>query len=530
MGRNAGQQTVGGESAVSLILSRLRIEHLWMLVPVVIVAWMAFMHPLRLLDFWWHLKVGEVILTSGEIPRVDLFSFTRAGSPFIHQNWLGEVLYYLTYQMGGLPLLISLNAVLLLLAFAPILHLCLEAGGGQRVSILCSFVAAIVLGFFGSMRPQSYSFVLFAWFYWILWAYRDRRRDYLWALPLLMVVWVNLHGAFVLGLGMIALVLVTEAVRRAVGGPQDDTLAPSALSKLGLILLVTVLACMVNPQGYGVFAYVRQLQVDPSSQQFVTEWQVPDVKELAGILTFYGPFFIALLVFLYARSPLNLTELGLFLAFSVFGLGARRNGIWFALIVAPMVARHVSRPRVPNLADKLHVKSYLRTLVRRQEQWQAGMRPNRYVLNWMILACLLLFTVILSPWVRPNLKMKRLSSPLVDRGTPVGAVDYIEKHRLVGNIFHPQAYGDYLIWRLWPQQRSFVDGRVHLYDESLVRDYILVFQDDRWDSRLAKYDIEYLLLPKGDESSKLIVEDARGSTSWTLLYEDNLSVLFQKQP
>ena len=107
-------------------------------------------------------------------------------------------------------------------------------------------------------------------------------------------------------------------------------------------------------------------------------------------------------------------------------------------------------------------------------------------------------------------------------------MDYIAEHHLTGHIFHPQDYGDYLIWRLWPQQRSFIDGRVHLYPLSFVQDYILVFHDDRWESRLAKYDIQYLLLQKDDEKCRSMIEDARNSQKWTLLYEDDLSVLFAK--
>jgi hypothetical protein len=209
MGNGARPQAVERLRSVFLSALRLRIEHLWILLPVVLVAWMGFMHPLRRLDFWWHLKVGEVIVTSGQIPRVDLFSFTHAGRPFVYQMWLGGVLYYLTYQIGGPPLVITFNTVLLLLAFVLTFHLCLQAASRVRMAALCALVAAIVLGWYSNVRPQAYSFALFAAFYWILWAYRDGRRDFLWALPLLMTLWVNLHGAFVLGIGLIALVLGT---------------------------------------------------------------------------------------------------------------------------------------------------------------------------------------------------------------------------------------------------------------------------------------------------------------------------------
>lgn len=528
--QSPSQQAVKGAESVSLSIPQLRIEHLWLMVPPLVLIWMSFMHPLRQLDFWWHLKAGELIFTSGDIPRVDLFSFTQAGQPFIHQNWLGEVLYYLVYRAGGLPLLTVFNTVLLLLALVPVYRLCFQANDRLRMAVLCSLVAAYMLGLYSNMRPQSYSFVFFTLFYWILWEYRAGRRDHLWALPLLMLVWVNLHGAFVLGLGMIGLVLGAEALRRVLRGPRADTLGLHALAKLALILALTLLASLANPETYRVYAYVRRLQVDPPSQMFVTEWQVPDVKELSGIAVFFGPFFLALLILLYSRRRLNLTELGLFLTFAVLGLAAIRSGIWFALVAAPMLARHVGEVEVPNLLDEMRERPYLGELIQCLEGRRQAEHPTRYRLNWAILIMLLALTLMLSPWVRPYLEAERLRPRLVEKGTPVGAMDYIAQHKLTGHIFHPQEYGDYLIWRLWPQQRSFLDGRVHLYTESFVRDYILTFHDDSWESRIAKYDIKYLLLPKDDENAESMMEDARSSEDWGLLYEDDVSVLFKKQP
>lgn len=87
-------------------LPRLRIEHLWLAVPILLVTCFGFLLKLRLVDFWWHLKIGEIIVNTRAIPRTDLFSFTAAGEPFVLQNWLVEVLYYLTYRAGGLPLLV----------------------------------------------------------------------------------------------------------------------------------------------------------------------------------------------------------------------------------------------------------------------------------------------------------------------------------------------------------------------------------------------------------------------------------------
>jgi hypothetical protein len=120
---------------------------------------------------------------------------------------------------------------------------------------------------------------------------------------------------------------------------------------------------------------------------------------------------------------------------------------------------------------------------------------------------------------------------LLDGETPVAAMDYIEAHSLTGNIFHPQIYGDYLIWRLWPDQRSFFDGRVHAFGESIIRDYRRMFRDSDWAGLAEKYDIRYLLLSKGRHGgdSERLINDARHSPSWAIVHEDDLSVLFEKR-
>src|SRR5262245_61258043 len=93
---------------------KLKIEHLWLGLPVFVLLWKAFVFPIPLLDFWWHLKLGEVITTTRSIPRVDLFSFTELGNLYVAQNWLAEAIYYLIYRLGGFPLLVFLNALLVL--------------------------------------------------------------------------------------------------------------------------------------------------------------------------------------------------------------------------------------------------------------------------------------------------------------------------------------------------------------------------------------------------------------------------------
>src|SRR5262249_40379251 len=108
------------------------------------------------------------------------------------------------------------------------------------------------------------------------------------------------------------------------------------------IFVLTALATLVNPEGYKVYDYVRTVVTDQASQKLVAEWQVPLVNDAAGIVLFYAPFFLTLLVFIYARLKPDFTELALFLGFGVLGLTALRNGAWFGIVAYPMLARYAA--------------------------------------------------------------------------------------------------------------------------------------------------------------------------------------------
>ena len=509
-------------------LPRIKIEHLWLSVPVALTAGYGFLLKLRLVDFWWHLKAGEIIITTRSIPKTDLFSFTEAGHPFILQNWLVEVIYYGTYRAGGLALLVALNALLLVAALLPVYQLCREATDHLRLSVVSALLPAILLLYFGSVRSQVFSFVLFAAFYWVLWQYHRRARNLLWTLPVMMILWVNVHGAFVLGLGLIVLFVCCDVLRRLGFGDRGNTLSAAELRRMGFFLGLTALATLLNPETFRLYEYVRAVATNPASQSLVLEWQPPRINELVSIVLFFGPFFITVIVLLASKHRADLLELVLMLTFSMLGLSAIRNGVWFALIAAPIIARHLPNIDFSVVINTLRHLSFAGPLVRRFENRSWTTAPIRYRLNRQIAVLLLTIVVLVSPWVYPHLGNKAFGNTLWEPSTPVGAMDYIKKNHLQGNIFHPQIYGDYLIWRLWPEQRSFIDGRVHLFDESVVRDYRMTFLDSHWEERLARYNIEYLLLSKDEEENRMMLEAATGSSTWRTIYDDPKSILFER--
>jgi hypothetical protein len=502
----------------------LTIEDLWLGLPVFVLIWKTFLFPVPVLDFWWHLEMGKVIASAGSIPVTDLFSFTAAGKPFIAQNWLTELIYYGLYRAGGIPLVVFGNGLVALAAFLPVYSLALKSTKNLRVAVGISTLAA--LGVIGTIRPQTFSFFIFAVYYWVLVCYRSHGNDRLWLLPVMMILWANLHGAFVVGLGLIALFIVCEGVRRLIDANRTDALTIPQLRKLTVVFFLCVLATLVNPEGYKVYDYVRVVLSDQASQKLVAEWQSPQVNDAAGIILFYAPFFLTLLLFIYARSKPDLTEFGLFIAFGVLGLMALRNGAWFGIVAYPMIARYLSLVDFRGLTPLRRYRVVDRAVTWFAERWSVG-GPVYPRINLLLASFALLVLILQIPWVRPA----AYQTSLIQHGTPIGAMDYIEQHKLKGNIFHPQIFGDYLIWRLWPEQKSFFDGRVHLFGLDFVQQYLWIYHDSQWEGMLKEWNIQYVLLSKlpTEKDSLDMIANVKKSPRWQQLYEDDVSVLFQRE-
>jgi hypothetical protein len=497
------------------------LRQLWIGLPFFILLLKGFLFPLPLLDFWWHLKMGQVILDRGSIPRFDIFSFTATGKVFIIQNWLGEILFDLIYKAGGFPLLVFVNATLLACMLIPIFYLCRRVSSQFWGSIFSTCVVALCMPC--NMRPQVFSYVLFAVFYELLESYRSGHRNWIWAMPFLMILWVNLHGAFVLGVALIAVILCCEGMRSFWNASQPDALNSRQLVRLIIVCILCALATLANPEKLGVYSYIHTVMNDPSSRQFVVEWQPPIINSIQGIVQFYFPFFLTTLVLISSERRPSLTEMALYAGFSAFGLTATRNAVWFLIVAAPILARHLPSAKWASAFSRHGTRMQSdSTSCRNHAQ---GRGENRS-LNFAIASLAFIVLNVQSPWVQQSLH----HGSLIDSKTPVGAMDYIERESLNGNIFHPQEYGDYLIWRLWPRQRSFFDGRVHLFGESLVRAYQQIYRDSHGEELLRDYNIRFLLLSKTEEKpeDKKMIDRVRSSGNWALLYEDEISVLFEK--
>lgn len=525
---SSGAADLVREEVRRALAGRPSIQLLWLLLPALILIWMTLRHPLPELDFWWHLKAGELIYESGAIPRVDAFSFTAFGDPYVLHNWLSELIYYCIHRLGGLELLIALNTALLLLAFLPNYHLSLGSTRNIRFAAVGGYLVAWGLILFGWMRPHGFSILLFSLFYWLLERKSNRSSLRLFLLPILMVVWVNLHGAFVLGLALIGVYLLAESIQFLLANQREREAKRTAnrLRTLFSTLLMCSLATFANPEGLRVWEYVVTVARDTSSQLWVSEWQAPSITTAAGLSHFFGPLILICTALAYSRRKLDLKEALLLTIFALFALSAIRNSIWFLIVAAPIFVRTLEGIPWRKASDRLGRSLFPfagRIVAGFAAPFRSAAGPP--LVNAAILCAAAFALAMATPWARSwTGERDRLHS----ERTPIAVSRFLEENGIEGKLFHHQDFGDYLIWRLWPQQKTFIDGRVHLFGEDLVRDYRFVLAAEGWEQRLDRYAIDFILLPKTDPASQPLLTEAGRSNQWRTRYEDERAVLFER--
>lgn len=458
------------------------IEQLWAIMVLALIGAFIALVPTAPHDFWWHLKAGELV-ASGGIPTTNLFAWTLpADQPYIYATWLGEWLFYALYALGGLQAPVLARNLLGLAAFALVALEARRRSGSWRLAALAALLAALMTANNLTTRTQNWSWLPFGLFLLILGAYAagQARARTLLALPLLMAFWVNAHGAFVLGLGMLGLVAAGETLRRLLRQPG----APGwpALGRLYLAGLATGAAALINPLGPGIFGYVLKLLTDPPSQGLVIEWQPPTARGLAGFC-FFASILALLAGLAWARRRPSITDVLLACAFLWLAWSGQRYVVWYGMVAMPLLAQCLAAPGARPAAPRMQLPSTAIALL------------------------LVALLVALQPPFKHQLGLpaeyKALfaevpgAPELYSSETPVAATEYLRAHPIAGRLFNEMGYGSYLDWALYPQAQVFVDPRVELYPLATWQDYLAIREARDYNALLVgKYDVARVLLDR----------------------------------
>jgi hypothetical protein len=444
-------------------------------------------------DLWWHLRTGQIIWTGRSIPTTDLLSFTTGQHAWVPHEWLSQLGIYAAYKAGdysGLMLLFcALTSVLLVIQYVS----CRLYSGNGKVA----FLGALATWFFATtglaIRPQLLGYLLLACELLILHLGRSRDRRWFFLLPFLFALWVNAHGSFFFGIGVLVAWLICGSmnwnagllVSRPLRGRERRTL----LWALGLSLL----ALFANPAGWSAIAYpLRTIFDSRMPLNAVSEWQSLSFDDVRAF-GFVGLAAAILLISLMRRTVIYLDELLLLgMAFAMAVLHQRLLFAW-GIIAAPILSRQLA-----DLWDNYKPER------------------DRTVLNAVLIGASLTVAIVAFP-ARAEVVSQ------IERGNPVHAVEFIRDSRLTGRMFNEYTYGGYLSWAL-PDQKVFIDGRADVYAwTGVLADYgalVTLREDPR--RILDRYSVDFCLLPRSAPLARVLAH----LPEWSERYSDSQAVIF----
>ena len=463
------------------------------------------------LDLFHEMAWFREALTLRAIPTEDVFAYTPTVSPVVHHEWgTGAITYLLTVTLGTGSWGLALLRILLL---AGVAFLCMaiarRRGAGVRELVAAAPVGIMMmLPGLSPVRAHMFTFLLLAVLLYVL--ERERHGSRIWSLAWipLCVVWVNVHGGVVVGIGMLGLYTAERFVQNAL--TQDLPTAFYQTRYLLVSLLLTPVLLLINPFGWDYLPYLwHAIQMDrPMIAEWSPLWQVGFGKiGLPVLLAALLSTGYSIRNFHHWRSSLGLSMV---LMAAVFGLQSVRLLPLFAIVwMAYVPAALTSTP--------------LATLIR--VWWE------RYRLA---ISAGFLCIGVLGLWRASHHNPFAVIVPGTPETTsnfPVGAVEYLATQGFQGNLMTPFAAGAYVSWHLYPAVRVGLDSRYEVaYPPEFVEEALAVYRGDaEWQGFLDRYPTHAVLTPAlGSLDSALVDAAAQGDTRWFEVYRDDAYSIFAR--
>ena len=434
-------------------------------------------------DTYWQIAVGQWILDHGALPRVDVYSFSKLGEPWISSSWLAQILYAVSYNLAGWAGPVVIAAGSIAATFGLLAHI-LERRIPATYAAVVALAAMVLSTPHFLARPHVLAMpVMVAWAYGLMTASERRQPPSFWLLPLI-ALWANLHGGFVFGL-----VLAGAFAIDALWNAEPLQRKPLAL-RWAAFGWAALAACCVTPYGWESILASRRILDLGELLRLISEWAPADFSRL-------GAFELTILALiagaLYRGIKLSPPRIALVLGLLHMAFSHGRNLEIFALLLPIVVLAPVSQ--------------------------QLALRPTWSGRMTFVSAAMVAVTLGVSTWA---LAAHQTYSPLKSQ-SPAAAVEAIKAHGL-RRVLNDRAFGGYLIWRRVP---VFIDGRAELYGEKFTMAYYnaLELKDvGQFLGLLKEHDIDAVLLQPGTPAAGLL--DHLGA--WQRVYADDVAILYMR--
>lgn len=485
------------------------------------------------LDLWLHIGAGRFITRNGYIPLFDIFSSTIAGQPWDNHEWLFQVLVYRLYDAFGPDGLQQMQSVVIIITLGVLFFIGYHRE--RQLAVLGTLVMVVMVyqqRF--TMRPDLFSLAFFTLYIFILSLHIDKRWAP-WALALIQLAWVNIHGFFFFGPLFILIGIFSEALKRHVPLPWEwnnaGRLDDREYRNLGKAFVFVILACLVNPGFWKGAVYPLGIFWNLSGEheiffKHIQELQPPlnwaSLWDNDRFASYKVLILVSAVTFVLNRRAIDISALLLWLVFLVFSLKAVRNISFFAaasylVIINNLFNLDPDRPlpfrfndarfrHLSSLACKVGIMLWL---------WQ-------YANN--------VFTYGYYDFDRYERKSEY--GGVAQRSYPDKAVDFLVHNNISGNFFNDFNSGSYLIGRAYPRIRVFIDGRTEAYGARFFEDYLKIWpggNGEAFDRAAERFQLTGALLNTSTAPApKDLARHLYSSPDWRLVYFDYDGLVFLK--
>lgn len=448
-------------------------------------------------DLWGHLQFGLDTIRTGSINRVDTYSYLTTGQLWINHEWLSEVFFAFAWKLGGV---LGLNIFKLLVGLSVIVILYRYLLLQSMDSILAA--AFLWLGFylqyisFITIRPQVFTILLFTLVILILTKAESKQYRWLWCLPVIFALWINFHGGFLAGVGIIGLWTILHFFQNQKNWKKF--LPPVTIS---------ILATLVNPYGPLLLIFLAKTAFVPRPE--ITEWQSIHLVSIIGIL-YLVMLGICVTGFIFAKVERRPVLIIVFTSLSILPLVAVRFVSLFAVGAAVIAGPYLSNIK----------------LQRRPFKNNQLITPFRLLGIAIPINIILIYTAFLHLGTIVFMQEAQY---------PVNAVTILKQSGVTGNIANEFIWGEYLIWHVGDRLKVSVDGRREtVYPNETYQQNINFMKGvGEWDALIRNYDTQIVLVYRSsivyNHPSSAAYNLLKLTPNWVLIYQDDSSALFARK-
>lgn len=468
--------------------------------------------PVYNYDFWWHLATGKFITENRSLPANDPFAYTAGEEPsnrksiILRGYWLAQVVFYRIYDSWDAKGIIILRSIIMALFLFFVFLTIRKQRAPDLLAVLLTACIFFTAGGFLGERPQLFTFLAFSMVFYLLEDFRTTKSKKVFFIPLIVLVLSNMHPGFIICIFLVALYALGTAAKFL--GKQESR--DGSLKTLGIVLLISVIAALLNPNGLSVAGAL----LSPSEQkkgiiEFMPTFSVY-FRKLSPVDYAYISFLAASLLSLRFIRKTDFIHLILLAVFSIMSFLSIRYIIFYMAVAAPVIASAILKATEETVFERLA------GIVKRKEKF--------------ILAVSGIFGIFLVLNSVPALARYEFKENTFF-SVPEGAADFLEEQQIRGNMFNEYGFGGYLIWRLYPGKKVFIDGRA--LEADVYGEYQIIASSTAggrrsWEYLAGKYDITYVVMPPLMPRGEIypIVETLFDRDEWALIYYDHLSLIF----